>query len=433
MRAIVNHLRDRLPIYLPLALLLAAVVAAAAHWVKPLPPDRLVFAAGPAGGAYDAVAQRYRERLAREGIALEIVTTRGTVENLALLRGDTRRADAALIQGGVGTGAPGEGLEALGSVFYEPVFVFHQRGLELVRLSQLVGRRVAIGPEGSGTRSLALRLLARNGVTEANATLLPAGTTEAIRGLVGGEIDAGFFVIAHPLPSLDALFRAPGLELFAFERAEAYKMSFPFVSAVTLPSGSIDLAADIPSRDVKLIAPAAGLVVREDLHPALKNLLVRVAREIHAGQQLFSPSGRFPSLDHLDHPINSYARRNIESGPSFFARFLPFWVAVWGERLLILLLPLLGILLPLARITPPLFRWQTERRIYRWYRHLGHLEQEARNSPADDASRAIRAQLDELHARVRRVRVPLSYAKQLYDLREHIDFVRGILDERTKR
>jgi TRAP transporter TAXI family solute receptor len=433
MRAIATHLRERLAIYLPLALLIAAVLAAAMHWVKPLPPDRLVFAAGPTGGVYDAVAHRYRERLAREGIAVEILTTRGTVENLALLRGEARRADAALIQGGVGAGAPTEGLEALGSVFYEPVFVFHQRKLELQRLSQLAGRRVAIGAEGSGTRALALQLLARNGITEANATLLAIGTAEATRGLVSGEIDAGFFVIAHPLPSLAPLFRTPAIELFAFERADAYRMSFPFVSKVTLPSGSIDLADDIPSRDVTLIAPAAALVVREDLHPALKNLLVRIAREIHGGQQLFSASGRFPSLDHLDHELNSYARRYIESGPSFFARFLPFWVAVWGERLLILLLPLIGILLPIARITPPLFRWQTERRIYRWYRHLGRLEQEARNAPADDASRKIRAQLDDLQARVRGVRVPLSYAKQLYDLREHIDFVRSLLDGRSAR
>lgn len=269
MRAILNHLHDRLPIYLPVALVVAVVVTIALQWMKPLPPDRLVFAAGPQGGVYDLIAQRYRERLAQEDIAVDIVTTRGTVENLALLRGESRRADAALVQGGVGAGGATDGLEALGSVFYEPVFVFVRSQLELTRLSQLAGRRVAIGPEGSGTRALALQLLERNGITAANATLLPVGTAEASRGLVGGEIDAGFFVIAHPLPTLEALFRAPGLELVAFERAEAYRMSFPFVSTVTLPAGSIDLAADIPDRNIRLIAPAAALVVREDLHPAL--------------------------------------------------------------------------------------------------------------------------------------------------------------------
>lgn len=429
MRALLAHLRERLPLYLPLALLVAGVLLVAAQWVKPLPPSSLTLAAGPKGGVYDLVAQRYRQRLAREDISVEILTTRGTVENLALLRREARGADVALIQGGVGAGRPEDGLEALGSVFYEPMFVFVRRALGVTRLSQLKGRRIAVGPEGSGTRVLAQQLLAQNGVTADNATLVAAATADSRTALLAGEIDAAMFVIAHPLPTLEALFLDPSIELFAFERAEAYRMAFPFVSSVVLPAGAISLAADLPEHDIKLIAPAAALVVREDLHPALKNLLVRVAKEIHGGQQLFSPSGRFPSVDHLDFPLNAYARRYIESGPSVFARFLPFWVAVWGERLLILLLPLLGILLPLSRIGPPLFRWQTERRIYRWYKHLGRLEQEARQSPGHDDSVRIRVELDELHERVRRVRVPLSYAKQLYDLREHIDFVRALLDK----
>jgi uncharacterized protein len=429
MRALLGHVRERLVLYLPLALLVATVLALASQWVKPLPPSSLVLAAGPRGGVYDLVAQRYRERLAREGIEVEVVTTQGTVENLALLRGGTRRADVALIQGGVGAAGPDDGLEALGSVFYEPVFVFVRNAPDVTRLSQLRGRRIAIGPEGSGTRVLALQLLALNGVTPENTTLVATNTADTRTAILAGEIDAGMFVIAHPLPTLERLFNDPALRLLPFERAEAYRMVLPFVSSVVLPAGSISLALDIPARDVRLIAPAAALVVREELHPALKNLLVRMAKEIHGGQQLFSASGRFPSADHLDYPLNAYARRYMESGPSVLARFLPFWVAVWGERLLILLLPLIGVLLPLSRIGPPLFRWQTERRIYRWYRHLGQLEQEARRSPGHAESARIRLQLDELHDRVRRVRVPLSYAKQLYDLREHIDFVRALLDK----
>jgi hypothetical protein len=163
------------------------------------------------------------------------------------------------------------------------------------------------------------------------------------------------------------------------------------------------------------------------MHPALKNLLARVAREVHGGPQLFAPAGRFPSVESLDYPLNSYAKRLIESGPSAFARFLPFWVAVWGERLLILMLPLLGLLIPLFRLAPPLYRWNTERRIYRWYRNLGRLEAEARASPDAAARARIARELDDLQERVGTIRVPLSYARQLYDLREHIGFVRGLL------
>ena len=335
-----------------------------------------------------------------------------------------------LIQGGVGAGGTVDELEALGSIFYEPVFVFVRRALAVTRLSELKGRRIAIGPEGSGTRILALQLLTLSGIAADAAGLLPLGGADARAALHAGTIDAGIFVIAYPLPSLGSLFEDPALELFAFDRADAYRMSFPFLSSVTLPAGAISLADDVPPHDVRLIAPAAALIVREEMHPALKNLLVRTAKEIHGGQQLFSPSGRFPSPDHLDFPLNSYARRYMEAGPSIFARFLPFWVAVWAERLLILLLPVLGILLPLSRLGPPLYRWQTERRIYRWYRDLGRLELDARAASDPVARERIRSQLDELHARVRRVRVPLSYAKQLYDLREHIDFVHAVLDRK---
>ncbi len=403
------------------------MLAVAALYVKPLPPRELVMASGPRGGVYELMAQRYRDRLAREGIAVQIVATLGSVENLALLRATPRRVDAALIQGGVGAAGEDEGLEALGSIFFEPVFLFVRRGLGITRLGDLKARRLAIGPEGSGARLLALQILGENGFDLKSPGLLAQTGAEARASLLNGEVDAAIFVIAHPLPSLEELFRSADIELIGFQRLDAYRMMFPFLSAVILPAGAISLAQDIPVRDVPLIAPVAALVVREDVHPALKNLLVRINKEIHGPQQLFAPAGRFPAVDHLDYPLNAYARRFIESGPSVFARFLPFWVAVWGERLLILLLPLLGILVPLIRLGPPVFRWQTERKIYRWYRHLGRLEREAREE--QDAARrpAISVQLDELHARVRAVRVPLAYAKQLYDLREHIDFVRSLL------
>ncbi|MBL8697193.1 MAG: TAXI family TRAP transporter solute-binding subunit [Alphaproteobacteria bacterium] len=423
-----HHLRENLRFYLPVALLVGAVLAAAAQYVRPLPPRHVVMAAGPESGVYAATARRYRDKLQREGITLEIVTTRGAVENLELLRAEPRRVDVALIQGGVGASGEDEALEALGSVFYEPVFLFARRSLEARRLADLKGRRIAIGPPGSGNRALALQLLAENGFDTAAPTLLPLAGLEARTALLQGTIDAGLFVIAHPLPTLNDLFRSPELELVAFERADAYRMIFPFLSAVTLPAGAISLADDIPPRDVSLLAPAAALVVREDLHSAIKNLFVRVAREVHGGQQLFAPAGRFPSRELLDYPLNAYAQRFMESGPSIFARFLPFWVAVWGERALILMLPLLGVLLPLLRIGPPIYRWQIERKIYRWYRHLARIEREAAGALAPDDRLALVGRLDVLDARVSLVRVPLSYARQLHDLRQHIDLVRAHLD-----
>ena len=427
MKALLSHLRERAWLYLPLGALFALVIGLASQWISPLPPRSIVLAAGPKGGMYESFAERYRDLLAHEGISVEVVATRGSVHNLELLRAAPRRIDAALVQGGVGSAGEGEGIEALGGVFYEPAFVFVRKSIGARSLADLRGRRIAIGPQGSGTRSLALQLLAGNGFELRPSETLPLTGQAAVEALSANELDAAFFVIAHPLPTLADLFADPELELLSFRRADAYRMRFPFLSSVVLPAGAVDLALDRPEREVTLVAPVGALLVHEDLHPALKNLLARVAREVHGGPQLFAPAGRFPSVESLDYPLNSYAKRLIESGPSAFARFLPFWVAVWGERLLILMLPLLGLLIPLFRLGPPLYRWNTERRIYRWYRNLGRLEAEARASPDAAARARIARELDDLQERVGTIRVPLSYARQLYDLREHIGFVRELL------
>lgn len=427
MSPLLSHMRERAWTYLFLGVLVALVLGLASQWISPLPPRTIVLAAGPKGGMYESFAGRYRDLLAQEGIRLEVVTTRGSVHNLELIRAQPRSIDAALVQGGVGSAGEDEGIEALGSVFYEPVFVFVRRSIGARSLADLRGRRIAVGPQGSGTRALALQLLAGNGFELRPSETVPLTGQVAAEALAAGELDAAFFVIAHPLPSLANLFADPELELLSFRRAAAYRMRFPFLSSVVLPAGAIDLALDMPERDIALVAPAGALIVHDGMHPALKNLLARVAREVHGGPQLFAPAGRFPSVESLDYPLNPYAKRLIESGPSTFARFLPFWVAVWGERLLILMLPLLGLLIPLFRLGPPLYRWSTERRIYRWYRDLGRLEAEARASPDAAARARIACKLDDLQERVGTIRVPLAYARQLYDLREHVGFVRGLL------
>lgn len=406
---------------------LAALVATiwlAARWLEPLPPRRIVLAAGPQGGYYIALAERYREILRQDGIELSVLATRGAVENLEMLRADPPAADVAFVQGGVGPADQHGGVETLGSIFFEPVFVFARRDLGATRLADLAERRIAIGPQGSGTRTLALALLDFNGLQLRESETLPLGGQEAREALRAGQIDAAIFVIAHPLPSLAEMFADPQIVLLGFERADAYRMRFPFLSSVRLPAASIDLPRDVPAEDVRLIAPVGALVVRDGLHSALKNLLARAARDIHAEAQLFAESGRFPAATNLDYPLNPYARRLIENGPSFFARYLPFWVAVWGERLLIVLLPVLGLILPIWRLGPPFYRWRAERRVYRWYRELARLEAEVRADPSPACRQRIAAQLDALQERAASQRVPLAFARHLFHLRAHIAFVR---------
>jgi len=223
---------------------------------------------------------------------------------------------------------------------------------------------------------------------------------------------------------LSPLLAARGIRLLSIEYAEAYKFRHQYLSSVTLPAGVISLDPPVPAQNVALLAPAAALVAREGLHPALIDLLLGAAKEVHGRRQLFSSRGEFPSPAYLDFPLERQAQRYLESGPSLLRRYLPFQGAGFVERLWVLILPLLTLAIPLTRIAPPAYRWQVRRKIYRWYKHLRRLEDDLWSAKDAKGKAALLERLNELQHDVGKVGVPLSYAEQLYHLRLHIEFLR---------
>jgi hypothetical protein len=277
---------------------------------------------------------------------------------------------------------------------------------------------------------LALELLASSGVVERATQISDKGGSAAVQALLNGEIDAAFFVTARPTPSLTPLLGAPGIRLVNLEHAEAFTFRHQYLTKVTLPAAVIDLDPPIPARDVALVAPAAALVARDGIHPALIDLVLGAAKEVHGRRQLFSGRGEFPSASYLDFPLDRQAQRYLESGPSFLRRYLPFQVAGFVERLWILVLPLLTLAIPLMRVAPPAYRWQVKRKIYRWYKHLRRLEDDLWRAHDDKARGNLLERLDGLQRDVGKVTVPLSYADQLYALRLHIEFLRHRIETR---
>jgi TRAP transporter TAXI family solute receptor len=424
-------MRDVLKVYAPIAALILGGFIIAYHFVDPAPPRRIRIATGAPTGFYAESAARYRDILARDGITLEIVGTSGSMENLTQLQAASGGVDVAFVQGGT---VPPEtrGLVSLASVFLEPLWVFVRAELPVGRLTDLKGRRSAVGPPGSGTRVLALQLLEASGVGPGTAKLLDIGGDEAVRGLLAGELDAAFFVTAKPVPALEPLLRAAGIRLMSSRQAEGSARRFRFLSPTVLHQGVLDLAANIPPRDVRLLAPVAALVARESLHPAIVDRLLEAAIEVHAPGQLWGTPGVFPSSRFLDIPISGEAERHLKSGPTFLRRHLPFWVAILIERFLVLLVPLLTLLVPLARIAPPLYTWGVRRKIYRWYKDLRRLEEQATGVvSAEDRARLL-AELEALQREIRLLQIPLSYSESHYNLRLHVSFVRQLL-ERTDR
>jgi len=391
------------------------------HFVEPPPPKSLRIATGGKEGAYYAFAQRYARLLARDGITLEVVSTAGSVENLDLLK--KGEVSLALVQGGCATDADREQLQSLGSLFLEPVWVFYRKPTIIKRLSVLKGKRAAVGAAGSGTHLLAKQLLAADGVTETNATLLREGLAQAAPSVLAGKIEAAFFVASPEAPLVRKLLQEPAIELMSFDRVLAYTHLFPFLTSVTLGEGVLDLERDIPFHDTKLIAGAASLVARKDLNDSLIPALLKAVTEVHQQGGVLEQNRQFPSIDFVDIPLNDDARRYLTNGPSFLHRWFPYRTAVLLDRLKILVLPFLALLIPLFRLAPPLYNWRIRSRIYRWYaavREIDALVQQGAH--ARDAEAAMQ-RLKEVDKEVASVSVPLSYAGELYHLRVHIGFV----------
>ena len=391
------------------------------QFVEPPPPTSMRIATGGKDGAYYAFAQKYAALLARDGIKLEIVSTAGSVENFRLLKNG--EVSLALVQGGSANADDGAELQSLGSMFLEPVWIFTRKQRSIKRLSDLKGRRIAVGPAGSGTQLLATALLGAVGVKESAAVFIAEGAAQAVPWLVKGKIDAAFFVASPAAPYIDELLRNPLVELFSFTRAPAYAHLFPFLTPVTLNEGVIDLPRNVPAREIPLVAVGANLVARQDLNSNLVPALMEAVTEVHRQGGIFEKKRQFPSVDFVDLPMNDDARRYIINGPSFLYRWTPYTAAVYLDRLKIMLLPFIALMIPLFRLAPPIYRWRVRWKIYHWYKAVREIEAMIPDRAAPkDAEPAIK-RLNELENEVASVSVPLSYAVELYHLRLHIRFI----------
>ena len=404
-------------------LIAAAGFSVAYHFVGSPPPRAFRLAAGARGGAYYDFAQQYAAFMARRGIRVEVVETAGSVENLRLLQDPASGVDVALVQGGVMEEGAAKGLVGLGSVCYEPLWVFYRADANAPLLRDLKGWKLAVGPEGSGTRPLALKLLAANGIDAQNTALLPLGGTNAVASLLDGRVNALFTVASVEAESVRQLLKDPRLKPMSFSRANAYARRFRTLSAVRLPEGIVDLEHNVPQTDVRLVSPAASLIARESFHPALADLTLQAAASVHASGDIFAEPGVFPSRLYVDVPLSRDAEHYFKFGPPVLQRYLPFWVANTVDRIKIMLVPLLVLLLPLLKIVPPTFRWRIRSRITRWYRELYAIDARITAADAVMADELI-ADIDRVEREVIRISVPLGFADQLYNLRSHIALVR---------
>ncbi|MBI4290910.1 MAG: ABC transporter substrate-binding protein [Betaproteobacteria bacterium] len=409
--------------------LLVSVLAfwIAYRFVRPAPPDTITMTSGPEGSTFRNSAERYRRILARNGVKLEILPSEGSLENLRRLSDPDAKVDVGFVQAGLANLAEADELMSLGSVSYQPLSIFYRSPKPLGRLSELRGKRIAIGPEGSGTRVLAQTLLKANGIEAPGPTkLLDLGGKAAVQAILRNQADAVFLMGDSAAPaSTRELLRTRGIRLFDFTQGDAYVRRFRYLAKIELPPGSLDLGRNTPARPLTMVAPNVELLARSDLHPALSDMLIEAAREVHGRATLLQKAREFPAPLEHEYRISDDAARYYRSGKGFTYNYLPFWLASLVDRILVMLVPIVVLLIPGVRLLPFLYRWRISSRIYRRYGVLMALERAALAQPTAEEREQLLKRLDEIEKSVIASKLPGSFADQVYVLRHHINFVRA--------
>lgn len=389
-------------------------------------PRTLTITAGQEGSVFHKNALKYKAILARDGVTLNILPSNGSIDNLNKLNDKKAKVDIGFVQSGVVGNLKVNHLMSLGSVGYQPLIVFyHGEGKKLI--SDFAGHRLNIGEPGSGTHSLALNLLKENGIVPGGDTqLIEKASQHPVDDLLQNKIDA-IFVMGDSVSTdlIKTLVKTPGINIFNFNQADGYTRRIKYLHKLVLPEGSIDLGKNNPVNDLNLIAPTVELIARDTLHPALSDLLLDAANEVHGSASLFVKSGEFPNLTTNEYHISPDATRYYKSGKNFLYRNFPFWLASLINRILVIAVPLLLILVPGVKIAPSIYRWKIQLSIYPFYKALLEIEKEAFESTPDATRRqAIIEKLDHLEEKLSKIKIPPAYADVFYGLRGHINFVR---------
>jgi len=417
--------RDLVFVIVPALLVVVAAMWVARKALRFAPPTTIRIASGPEGSGYRNQAEKYKKIIEAYGVKVQVVPSKGALDNLQQLADRKAKVDVGFVQGGLSDGIDTTGLVSLGSVFAQPIMAYCRSDVPIEMLAQLKGKRIAVGPEGSGTRVLAMKLLKINEMDGPPTQLQEMGGEDAAKALIAGTTDVAFLMGESATPQVMRSLRAvPGIELASFRQADGYLRKFRFLSKLTLPEGAMDLAKNYPPRTMTLIGPTVELVARADLHPALSDLLIGAAREIHGTPGMFRNAGEFPAPLARDFPISRDAERYYKSGEQFLYKRLPFWLASLIDRLLVVVLPLLVIIVPATRIVPALYRWRVRSRIYRWYGALMAIERDMLTTRTPERRDAILKRLDDIEGAVNELKMPLSFADQLYVLRDHVATVR---------
>jgi len=415
---------------------LAAVVCVAVitwlglEYLVPSPPSKITLATGPKGSSFDYFGKRYRERFAHAGVRLELRQTVGALENLRLLQDPNSGVDIGFVIGGISDSSQAPELLSTGLIYNVPFWIFHPASTSLDDLPQLKGKRIAVGPEGSGTRYTAERILSKANINSKTATLLPLEGNAAVDALNDGKVDAVLIVGGSDAPAVRDLVTNPRVRLMDFSTAEAFTRIFPDLVRLILPKGAIEIDPPNPPKDVTLIGTTAKVLIRDGLHPAIVQLLARTMKEVHGGLGLFQRSGEFPASFDPEFPMAQIAVDYYKNGPSFLAKYLPFWMTVYAQRMIAFSVATIAIVFPAFSFAPRLYEWFAQTRLRALYRRLRAVENALQANLTVPQVEALQSELADIDQATSTV--PMRNSDLYFMLRYHLEQTRSRLAEASE-
>jgi TRAP-type uncharacterized transport system substrate-binding protein len=400
------------------------------HFI-PAPPSKVVMATAFKGASFDYYGRKYREMFARHNVDLELRETAGAAENVKLLQDPKSGVQIGFVTSGVSDAKHAPDVLSLGTVYNEPFWIFYSSNEQLDRLSQLKGKRIAVGPVGSATRHTAEQILDRAGINSENATLSPFAGLAADKALNDGKVDVVWIIGVADATAVQSLLRNPNVRLMSLANAEAFTRIFPDLNRLVLPQDVIDIGHNIPPADVQFIGTPSKVLIRSNLHPEIVQLLLQTMKEVHSGATILHRSDEFPNGTDAEYTVAPTATDFYKNGPSFMQRHLPLWLSVHVQRAIAVLVTGIAIGFPLFRFLPQLYNWITRRRLFYWYGQLKLLEASFDANSNDKHLAEKQAELDRIEDAVSHIRFPLTFSDHVYNLRSHIDIVRRKTTSRT--
>jgi TRAP-type uncharacterized transport system substrate-binding protein len=405
---------------LPLVLLIIIVIIFSIRSLDPAPPNHLTIAIGEDQSEVQAVIKRYQRLLKAEGVTLHVKLTTGPIENLRLLEDDASGVSVAFVPDGLGSVDTQPDVESLGSLYYEPLWVFYRSKNQYNYFSQLIGEKIAVGKPGRGTLS---------GLDPNEAQLINMNSADSALALKKGAIDAAFFMLPADSSIIHDLALQKDLKMMDVSQAEAISRRDAAFRHLVLPRGALDLESDIPNKELNLVSSTTTLLVRDDLHPALSFLLLKAATTIHNASGILEKHGEFPTAKDDTFTLSKDAIQFYKTGAPFWQRYLPYWLAAWFDRFIFLVIPILAFVLPLFRAIPKIYNWRLRTKIYQRYGELKFIETEIKADATKEEQESYLQQISMIEERVNKMKMPQNFSEYLYSLKGHIQFVRDRIEK----